>query len=114
MQISVRQFVICASIWAGCVWNVPSVGAPAVEPEKAKAGAQEILLLKDVLSEVLIRNPALKAAQANWSAMKQRVPQARAWDDLRGEFDTVAGRFVSLPPNAMPDQRLMLEQAVPL
>jgi len=67
-----------------------------------------------VLQEVLQSNPSLKAARANWEAMKQRVPQARAWEDLRSGFDTVAGRFVSIPPNSFTDQKLMVEQAVPL
>jgi outer membrane protein TolC len=46
--------------------------------------------------------------------MKERVPQARAWEDLKSEFSAVAGRFVSIPPNAFTDQRLVAEQAVPI
>src|SRR6266581_7500703 len=72
------------------------------------------LTVDTVLRDVLQNNPSLKAARANWEAMKQRVPQARAWEDLRGGFDSVAGRFVSIPPNSFTDQRLMVEQAVPL
>lgn len=72
------------------------------------------LSLDSVLREVLQNNPSLKAARANWEAMKQRVPQARAWEDLRAGFDSVAGRFVSIPPNSFTDQKLMVEQAVPL
>lgn len=73
-----------------------------------------LLVLDQVIREVLTSNPSLKAAQANWEAMKQRVPQARAWEDLHSEFDTVAGRFVSIPPDSFTDQKLMVEQAVPV
>lgn len=72
------------------------------------------LSLDQVLRDVLLSNPSLKAARANWEAMKQRVPQARAWEDLRGGFDTVAGRFVDVPRNSFTDQKLMLEQTVPV
>jgi len=72
------------------------------------------LTIDEVLRDVMQNNPSLKAARANWEAMKQRVPQARAWEDLRAGFDTVAGRFVSIPPNSFTDQKLMVEQAVPL
>jgi hypothetical protein len=67
-----------------------------------------------VLGEVLAENASLKAARANWEAMKQRVPQARAWEDARAGFDTVAGRFVSIPPNGMPDQMFSVEETLPL
>src|SRR5205807_8629379 len=72
------------------------------------------LSLDHVLRDVLLNNPSLKAARANWEAMKQRVPQARAWEDLRGGFDTVAGRFVDIPRNSFTDQKLMFEQTVPV
>jgi len=72
------------------------------------------LTVDQVLRDVLQNNPSLKAARANWEAMKQRVPQARAWEDLRAGFDTVAGRFVDIPRNSFTDQKLMVEQTVPL
>src|SRR5438477_422664 len=72
------------------------------------------LSLDHVLRDVLLNNPSLKAARLNWEAMKQRVPQARAWEDLRGGFDTVAGRFMDIPRNSFTDQKAMLEQTVPV
>src|SRR6266849_1307827 len=66
------------------------------------------LTIGEVLRVLIANNPSLKAARANWEAMKQRVPQARAWEDLRSEFDTVAGRFVSIPPNAFTDQKMVV------
>src|SRR5437016_10089879 len=77
-------------------------------------GTNGVLSVEEVLRNVLANNSSLKAARANWEAMKQRVPQAHAWEDLRSGFDTVAGRFVSIPPNSFTDQKLMVEQAVPL
>jgi len=118
MQISVRQFVICASLWADFVNGSSGGGAPpessGVTTNAPEGTAGDVLSLQQVVREVLVNNPSLKAARANWEAMRQRVPQVRAWEDLKSEFDTVAGRFVSIPPNSFTDQRLMVEQAVPL
>jgi outer membrane protein, heavy metal efflux system len=72
------------------------------------------LSIEQVQAAVLRENPSLKAARANWEAAKQRVPQARAWEDPRGGFDTVAGRFVDVPRNSFTDQKVMLEQTVPV
>src|SRR5438128_1208465 len=86
-----------------------SVGRGASERESAASAATvspsnaPTLSLETVLRDVLQSNPSLKAARANWEAMKQRVPQARAWEDAKAGFDSVAGRFVNLPPNAMTD-----------
>jgi len=73
-----------------------------------------VLSLEEIETGVLRDNPSLKAARANWEAMKQRVPQARAWEDPRLGFETLAGRFVSIPPNSFTDQKLVAEQAIPL
>src|SRR5207247_10488638 len=80
----------------------------------AEAGSNAALAVEQVVAEVIANNPSLKAKRANWEAMKERVPQARAWEDLKGEFNSVAGRFVSISPNSFTDQRLVLEQAVPV
>ena len=76
--------------------------------------ASGALSLDDVVRDVLTNNPSLKAATANWQAMKERVPQARAWADPRAEFDQRLARFVSVPPNAFSDQKLMVEQTLPV
>src|SRR5882757_9766477 len=72
------------------------------------------LLLDQVVSAVLSNNPSLKAARANWEAMKERIPQARAWEDPRASVDLNAGRFVDIPPNSFTDQKFMVEQPLPL
>ena len=66
---------------------------------------EEVLSLDAVISEVLSNNPALKAANANWEAMRERVPQARAWEDPRMEFDQRAARFVGVPVNSFPRRK---------
>lgn len=119
MQIMIRQYLSCLGFCAGFL-----SGGIAAEPASnfglwtnglgASISTNGALSLDQVLREMLLNNPSLKSAHANWEAMKQRVPQARAWDDLRSEFDTVAGRFVSIPPNSFTDQKLMVEQALPL
>jgi outer membrane protein TolC len=89
-------------------------GLSVLKAAVAEGDSSALLMVDQVVAEVLSNNPSLKAARANWEAMKERVPQARAWEDLKSEFSTVAGRFVSIPPNAFTDQRLVAEQAVPI
>jgi cobalt-zinc-cadmium efflux system outer membrane protein len=72
------------------------------------------LSLDEVTNVVLAKNPAIKAAQDKWQAMKARVPQAAAWEDLRAEARSRAARYVSIPPNSFTDQSFMLQQEVPI
>ena len=69
---------------------------------------------RELISIVLRDNPALKAARAKWEAMKARVPQAKAWEDLRAGADFRVERSVNIPPNSFMDQTAMLEQEVPV
>jgi outer membrane protein TolC len=79
-----------------------------------------ILLAGDTLSQggvvsaVLRDNASIKAARAKWEAMKARVPQAGAWEDLRAGVDSMTTRSVSIPPNSFMDQTATLEQEVPI
>ncbi|MEP6699471.1 MAG: hypothetical protein ABJB09_07045, partial [Verrucomicrobiota bacterium] len=50
------------------------------------------LSLDAVLRAVSASNPSIKAAAAKWQAMKARVPQAAAWEDLRLHAQSLAGR----------------------
>jgi outer membrane protein, heavy metal efflux system len=72
------------------------------------------LSLADVTRLVLENNPAIKEAEHRWRAARERILQAKAWDDPRVAGDSRFKRFVDLPPNAMPDQMLSVEQLVPL
>jgi cobalt-zinc-cadmium efflux system outer membrane protein len=75
---------------------------------------QDRLSLDEVTGAVLAKNPAIKAAEGKWQAMKARVPQAAAWEDLRAQANSRAARYVSIPPNSFMDQSFMLQQEVPL
>src|SRR5262245_52500884 len=68
----------------------------------------------ELISIVLRDNPVVKASRAKWEMMKARVPQARAWEDLRAGGDFRVERSVSVPPNSFMDQTAMLEQEVPI
>src|SRR5262245_29984577 len=69
---------------------------------------------RELISTVLRDNPMVKASRAKWEMMKTRVPQARAWGDLRAGGDFRVERSVSIPPNSFMDQTAMLEQEVPI
>jgi cobalt-zinc-cadmium efflux system outer membrane protein len=75
---------------------------------------QDRLSLDEVTGAVLAKNPAIKAAEGKWQAMKARVPQTAAWEDLRAQANSRAARYVSIPPNSFLDQSFMLQQEVPL
>jgi outer membrane protein, heavy metal efflux system len=72
------------------------------------------LSLDEVTNVVLANNPAIKAAQEKWQAMKARVPQAAAWEDLRAQARSRVARYISIPPNSFTDQNFMLQQEVPI
>lgn len=74
---------------------------------------EERLSLREVIRVVAERNPSVKAAEAKWQAMKARVPQAAAWEDLRLRSESVLARFVNIPPNGFTDQTVALEQELP-
>ena len=46
--------------------------------------------------------------------MKERVPQARAWEDPRVGFDQRLARFVGVPANSFMDEKLAVEQKLPI
>lgn len=83
-------------------------------PSRAADYRPESLSLDRALRAALAANPGLRAARARWDAMKARVPQAAAWEDLSVSFQTRAGRFVDVPANAFTDNMLTLEQKIPL
>jgi outer membrane protein, heavy metal efflux system len=76
--------------------------------------ASSRLSLGEVTRAVLENNPAIKEAENRWRAARERVRQAYAWDDPRIGGDSRFKRFVDLPPNAMPDQMLSVEQLIPI
>src|SRR5947207_15968406 len=100
MKISIRVLVVCGGLSGGVFYasaGVDLIGASSSATNKTTQDMDTngVLSVEGMLRNVLEDNPSLKAARANWEAMKQRVPQARAWEDLRAGFDGVAGRFVN-------------------
>jgi outer membrane protein, heavy metal efflux system len=98
----------CATI-AGGMFKVVALLALS-----ANAQPTGTLTEREVIRAVLQENQTLKAAAAKWEMMKARVPQARAWEDLRAGVDWRAERSVNVPPNSFMDQTAMLEQEVPI
>ncbi len=76
--------------------------------------AEPRLSLGEVIRVVLADNPRLKEARRKWDAMKERVPQAAAWEDLKVSAGSTTARFVNIAPNAFTDQMVTVEQAVPI
>src|SRR2546423_8354130 len=72
------------------------------------------LSLGEVTSVVLARNAAIKEALRKWDAMKERIPQAAAWDDLKISAESEFKRFIQIQPNAFMDQALGVEQVIPI
>ena len=83
-------------------------GDAASEAQRAR------ISLGEVTSIVLANNPAIKEAERRWSAAKERITQATAWDDLKVSGDSRVRRFVDIPPNAFTDQSLAVEQLIPI
>lgn len=72
------------------------------------------LSLPALVREVRAHNPVLQAARANWGAMRERAPQAAAWEDPRTEITQTIQRFPNVPPEAFTDNQLTLEQTLPI
>lgn len=65
-----------------------------------------------LLQTALCDNPSLKAARARWEMMKQRVPQARAWEDLMAGVNLE--RMGTLRPDKINDVEWMISQTIPI
>jgi outer membrane protein TolC len=86
--------------------------AAIAENPKTVAGAENGTALSETLAAVLQNNPALKAARAKWEMMKQRIPQARAWDDLMVGVE--AQRMGTTRFDNYTDNEWMALQAIPI
>jgi len=76
--------------------------------------ASSQLSLGEVTRLVLENNPAIKQAEHRWRAARERILQAKAWDDPRVAAEWLAHRYVDIPPNAFMDQTLAIEQLIPV
>ena len=91
-----------------------SVTALAEPPKESHDSEAPALSLNAVVQAVLANNPSIKEARAKWEAVKQREPQARAWDDLKVSGQSRLGRFVDISRNSFTDQMLSVEQMIPI
>ncbi len=88
-----------------------SAGGP---PSPRSSVAEKTLTLGAVTQTVLAENPSIKQSRAKWEAMKKRVPQAAAWDDVKVSASSRLGRFVEVMPNSFTDEMLTVEQMIPI
>ena len=84
----------------------------AEPPDKTNATAP--LTLSAATQMALANNRSVREARARWKSMKERVPQAAAWDDLKISANTRLGRFVDIAPNGFTDQMFSVEQMIPI
>lgn len=84
--------------------------AVLITPAGAHAG--ESLSEQQVVCEVLAANPMLKASAAKWAAIKERVPQAKAWDDPMVGVDFE--RMGTTRLGTYSDAEWMLSQTLPI
>ncbi len=70
------------------------------------------LAVEEVVSRALAANPMLKASAAKWAAMKERVPQAKAWDDPMVGVDFE--RMGTTRLNTYSDAEWMALQSLPI
>ena len=74
--------------------------------------AAEALSKDELLQTALRENRPLQAARARWEMMKQRVPQAGAWEDLMAGADIQ--RTGTLNPVKVSDVEWMASQTLPI
>ena len=91
-----------------------SLRAELPRAELTAASSSGSLSLDEATRISLANNPAIKEAERRWSAAKERITQATAWDDLKVSGDSRVRRFVDIPPNAFMDQSLAVEQLIPI
>jgi cobalt-zinc-cadmium efflux system outer membrane protein len=84
-------------------------------PEAAsRSSPSNTFTVDQVVQAMLDNNPRLKAAAEKWHALRERIPQANAWDDLKLGAEQRLARFVDVPPNAFTDERITAEQVIPI
>lgn len=103
------QTIVCILMGFAAALHAEEVqdSAKSTEPESPK-----FLDIEQMVREVLDNNPSIKAARTNWEAMKERVPQAKAWEDLRAGVDVE--RMGTTRFDTFTDNEWMVSQSIPL
>lgn len=98
-----------------CVLS-PGIAALGQEPASKAGGLTKVgqLTLEAAVEAAMENNPTIKSARAKWESARQRIVQAAAWEDPKLSFNSLLGRFVSVPANSFTDQSLTVEQMIPL
>ena len=118
-QLSSSGFAICLLLVAPAMMGQQAPSAAPVAPPPrthphlvAPIDTNSVLRIEEIVSAVLSNNAGIKAARANWNSMRERVPQARAWDDPRFGVDVERMGTTRLADYS--DAEWMLSQAFPL
>lgn len=90
----------------------PAASQPAPDLPRRDLSPEEGLQLEQVLQAVRTNNALLKAAAANWEAMKRRIPQARAWEDTMVGVDIE--RMGTTRFDTFTDNEWMIAQEIPI
>lgn len=101
--------LICLQVGA-----IPLNAATKNHSENHAARTSHVTNLQEVVRVVLARNPDILAARANWQAMRERVPQARAWKDPQVAYTQLFQRTPAKPPNSKVNEALTVEQTLPI
>lgn len=112
-RVPVLKLATLIAVAAGSFALVNFAWAGDTEVSLSQREASSVSLVR-ILAIVAAGNPSIKAAEQRWLAMKARVPQAAAWEDLRLQGQTVTSRFVDISPNSFMDQSVQLQQELPL
>lgn len=86
----------------------------AAQSENPNAVTRKDVRLSAVLRVVMQNNPALKAARAQWQSVRERVPQAAAWEDPKIDIAQTVKRFPQVAPESFTDSGVTLEQSIPI
>ena len=84
----------------------------AAEPVPQPIQPTNELSINWVVGQVLSNNPSLKALRATWESMRERVPQARAWEDPRVGVDLERSGTTRL--DTLTDAEWMAGQEIPI
>lgn len=76
------------------------------------AGPAQPLTWPALLDAVRTNNPAIKSARSMWQASRQRIPQAKAWEDPR--FGVTLERMGTTRPDRVRDAEWTISQAIPI
>jgi outer membrane protein, heavy metal efflux system len=94
------------------IFFTASLVVPLRAAEKNIGAKTGKLSLAEITRVVLAENPTIQSARAKWAMMKERVPQAAAWEDLMAGADVE--RFGTSQFITFTDIEWMVAQEIPI